>query len=263
GHENIVSCVDISSLQSNNKNDNNNKTNDIGVVGGNGYTICSGSFDNTVRIWDIETTKQFNIFNGHTDYVNSVKYGSNELLNTILSGSGDESVRLWDIRSGQQIQVFNGHEHVLYVEYSPFVIKNSIGNSNVICYGSSDSTIRFWDIRSNKEELYVIKGSEDEDEDDGIRCLKFVSLKKKVNNNEQKSKDDCGVHLYYGSTNSQICTLSKFILISIFKIIYFKIWSYLIYLFVTWCLKWIEKSNYLQISFFVYRANWKENKLFF
>ncbi|ETO18344.1 WD-40 repeat protein, partial [Reticulomyxa filosa] len=46
-------------------NDNNNKMNNIGVIGGNGYTICSGSSDRTIRIWDIETTKQLNVFKGH------------------------------------------------------------------------------------------------------------------------------------------------------------------------------------------------------
>ncbi|ETO05312.1 WD repeat-containing protein, partial [Reticulomyxa filosa] len=161
GHENSIECVDISPLQS-----NNSKMNNIGVIGGNGYTICSGSYDKTIRIWDIETTKQFNLFKGHTSVVRSVKYGSNELLNTILSGSDDKSVRLWDIRSDQQIQVFNGHTNIV-----------CIGNSNVICSGSIDNTIRFWDIRSNKNELYMIKG--DEKQDDGIMCLKFIVLKKK------------------------------------------------------------------------------------
>ncbi|ETO25205.1 hypothetical protein RFI_11932, partial [Reticulomyxa filosa] len=80
-------------------------------------------------------------------------------------------------RSGQQIQVFNGHtSEVLSAEYSPFVIKNIDGDSNVICSGSYDNTIRFWDIRSNKNQLYIIKGDEQED---GIRCLKFIELKKK------------------------------------------------------------------------------------
>ncbi|ETO19097.1 WD-40 repeat protein [Reticulomyxa filosa] len=179
GHEYAVCCVDISPLQSNNKNDNNNnKMNNIGVIGGNGYTICSGSWDNTIRIWDIETAKQLNVLKGHEDWISSVKYGSNELLNTILSGSDDQSVRLWDIRSSKQIQVFNGHTNTVWsVEYSPFVIKNSIGNSNVICSGSYDNTIRFWDIRSNKNELHMIKGYDKED--DGILCLKFIVLKKK------------------------------------------------------------------------------------
>ncbi|ETN98399.1 WD-repeat protein [Reticulomyxa filosa] len=192
GHEHSVFCVDISPLQS---IYDNNKINIIGVIGGNGYTICSGSNDNTIRIWDIETTKQLNIFRGHNGFVHSVKYGSNQLLNTILSGSGDESVRLWDIRSCQQIQIFNGHKmYVWCVEYSPFVINNNIINSNVICSGSSDNTIRFWDIRSNKNELYIIKGNQKED--NIIYCLKFIELKKKDNTYD--------LNLCYGSRKGLI-----------------------------------------------------------
>ncbi|ETO30863.1 G-protein beta WD-40 repeats containing protein, partial [Reticulomyxa filosa] len=194
-HEDVVECVDISPLQ----NNNNNEMNNIGVIGGNGYTICSGSINQTIRIWDIETTKQFNVLRGHEGGVNSVKYGSNELLNTILSGSDDESVRLWDIRSGQQIQVFNGHTgYVLSVEYSPFVIKNSDCDSNVIYSGSRDNTIRFWDIRSNKNQLYVING--DEEADDGIICLKFIALKKKKETKNIKYD----LNLCYGSWKGPI-----------------------------------------------------------
>ncbi|ETO09130.1 WD-40 repeat-containing protein [Reticulomyxa filosa] len=198
GHKNDVLCVAISPLQSNINNNNNNKSNSIGVIGGNGYTACSGSSDKTIRIWDIETTKQLNVFKGHIGFVNSVKYGSSELemiggSNTILSGSNDRSVRLWDIRSSKQIQLFNGHTSAVNaVEYSQFVIKNSTAeaNSNVICSASSDYTIRFWDIRSSKIELYSIKRSQE------ITSLKFLQLKKK-----SKSNDDFGycINICYGS----------------------------------------------------------------
>ncbi|ETO16069.1 hypothetical protein RFI_21292 [Reticulomyxa filosa] len=205
GHISIVWCLDISPLQSNNSN------NDIGIIGGNGYTICSGSFDRTIRLWDIETAKQLIIFKGHERTVWSVKYGSNELgsiggANTILSGSADKSIGLWDIRSGQQIQMFYGHtDYVNTVQYSPFVVNNNEigGCSNVICSGSSDNTIRFWDIRSNKKHLYVINGSSKED--DGIRCLKFVTPKKRGRKSVSYDNIGCGVNLCYGLCSGCIC----------------------------------------------------------
>ncbi|ETO07357.1 hypothetical protein RFI_30035, partial [Reticulomyxa filosa] len=161
-HRGCIWSIDISPLQSNYNNDNNN----IGVIGGNGYTICSGSGDNTIRILDIETFKQSNVFKGHKDHVWSVKYGSNELLNTILSGSYDK-------------------KRILSVEYSPFVIKDYIGNSNVISSLSFDNKIYFWYIRFIKKELYAIKEYK-------ISCLKFIKLKKKEN-------DMYLINLCYGS----------------------------------------------------------------
>ncbi|ETN98684.1 hypothetical protein RFI_38808 [Reticulomyxa filosa] len=130
-----------------------------------GRYLCSGSYDKTIRIWDIEKTKQLIEFKGHDNTVISVKYGPNKsgnsgTSNTILSGSWDKSVRLWDIRSSRQIQVFNGHNsHLNVVEYSPFVLDNMEVHeiSNVICSGSWDNTLRFWDIRSSKKESHVMK----------------------------------------------------------------------------------------------------------
>ncbi|ETO04887.1 hypothetical protein RFI_32509 [Reticulomyxa filosa] len=83
------------------------------------------------------------------------------------------------------------------VEYSPFVINDSSGNSNVISSGSIDNTIRFWDIRSNKNQFYMMKGCK---EDDGIICLKFIELKKK----EKTKNIKYNLNLCYGSWKGPI-----------------------------------------------------------
>ncbi|ETO21033.1 WD-40 repeat protein [Reticulomyxa filosa] len=160
GHEGRVLCLDILPLQNNNYNDEHNI---IGVIGGNGYTFCSGSDDKTIRIWDIEKASQLSVLEDSSP-IFSVKYGSSKFnivggANTILSGSSNKKVCLWDIRSGKLIEEFNGHEDsVNCVDYSSFVVNNlEVGDSNVICPGSCDSTIRFWDIRSKKGELAILK----------------------------------------------------------------------------------------------------------
>ncbi|ETO08055.1 hypothetical protein RFI_29335, partial [Reticulomyxa filosa] len=223
GHISDILCVDISPLQSSNNNKNENKkSNNIDMIGGNGYTICSGSYDNTIRIWDIETKKLSINFEGHNAAVNSIKYGLNELRNIILSGSSDKSVRLWDIRSGKQIQIFNGHlNYVTAVEYSPFVVShiNRFQNqckdeSNVICSGSYDKTIRFWDIRSKKG-LHVINV-----DDGAILCLKFISSKKK----ENEKDSDCEKVIFIFGDNLK-----------------FPIWNEIIFVF---CFKKMDNHNY-------------------
>ncbi|ETO03620.1 hypothetical protein RFI_33782, partial [Reticulomyxa filosa] len=47
GHKNIVSCVEYSSFTVNNIE-----------IGGKSNVICSGSWDNTIRFWDIRSNKK-------------------------------------------------------------------------------------------------------------------------------------------------------------------------------------------------------------
>ncbi|ETO00315.1 hypothetical protein RFI_37132, partial [Reticulomyxa filosa] len=210
GHEGSVSCVGFSYLQSNNNID---KSNNISIIGGNGYTMSSGSHDKTLCTWDIETAKKITTFK-HEHQVKSIKYGSNESgiigANAISSGSADKTVRLWDIREGKQIQTFDGHKDwVTSVDHPPFRINSSEIDidSDVICSASLDNTIRFWDPRSNKKQLHIIEGNH---EDSGITCLKFTLFKKKSKCNDLVM----GVNMLYGSLNDDtIITYDKWCLV--------------------------------------------------
>jgi len=58
-----------------------------------GNQIVSGSFDQSVRLWDAKTGKQLRELQGHTDPVTSVAFLPDG--NQIVSGSSDQSVRIW------------------------------------------------------------------------------------------------------------------------------------------------------------------------
>ncbi|ETO00261.1 WD repeat-containing protein, partial [Reticulomyxa filosa] len=78
-----------------------------------GHYICSGSYDKTIRVWDIETTKQIQIFNEHSNCVNCVKFSTyyyyNQRRNVICSSSNDKTIRFWDFKDNRQLQVLNEH----------------------------------------------------------------------------------------------------------------------------------------------------------
>jgi hypothetical protein len=103
-----------------------------------GKMIVSGSYDKTVRLWDIEGNPIGQPFLGHEDYINSVAFSPDGKL--IVSGSNDKTVRLWDIEGNSIGQPFRGHESSVFsVVFSP--------DGKLIVSGSDDKTVRLWDIR--------------------------------------------------------------------------------------------------------------------
>ena len=61
----------------------------------NGRTIVTGSWDNTLRLWDVDTGQPIGApLQGHTDSVRSVVFSPDGTL--IVSGSGDKTLRLWN-----------------------------------------------------------------------------------------------------------------------------------------------------------------------
>ena len=66
--------------------------------------IVSGSDDETVRVWDLESGELvLGPLTGHDEAVGAVAVGERQGRPVIVSGSDDETVRVWDLESGEPV----------------------------------------------------------------------------------------------------------------------------------------------------------------
>jgi len=97
-------------------------------------TLISGSCDNKIAVWNLNTFKVNLELEGHTGCVNAlVLYNSDKYL---VSGSTDTTIIIWDVLNNFKItEILKGHENSV----------NSIAiyQENIVS-ASSDKSIRFW-----------------------------------------------------------------------------------------------------------------------
>ena len=112
--------------------------------------LVSGSYDNTIRIWDINGkngTEQ--IINENERILSLLEFERNK----ILSGTGDNSINLWDLENPEKmIFSFKGHE--LWVNA---LVKC---DPNYFASASNDSKIKIWDY-FKRECVSTLKGHVD------------------------------------------------------------------------------------------------------
>ena len=59
----------------------------------NGQYLASGSYDKTIKIWEVETGREIRTLNGHSEYVNSVAFSPNGKY--LASSSDDKTIKIW------------------------------------------------------------------------------------------------------------------------------------------------------------------------
>ena len=108
------------------------------VYSSDGTFLVSGSYDKTIKLWDVQTGGVIKTFS-HTKDVNSVSISADDTM--IISANYDYSAHLWNIKTGSCCMVGRCSETIATVAFSPI---------NFQFLSSDGDTIQQWDINGHK-----------------------------------------------------------------------------------------------------------------
>ena len=97
-----------------------------------GMLLVSGSRDNTVKLWDIQTGGVVRTFCGHTNEVRCVSISMNC---TKIASRSAQTICLWDIQTGECYCTIEGNDSPLQIRFSPtnpwYFISVSVGHKSL------------------------------------------------------------------------------------------------------------------------------------
>jgi WD40 repeat protein len=101
----------------------------------------SGSWDSTLRLWDLATGATLRILKGHTGSVTAVALFADG--RRALSGSWDNTLRLWDLATGETLRTLVGHTNGV----SAVAV---LADGDRALSGSYDNTLRLCDLATGQ-----------------------------------------------------------------------------------------------------------------
>ena len=125
--------------------------------------LVSGSWDKTIRLWDIPSCKSDVIFKGHTKDVLSVAFSHDERL--IFSGSMDNTLKYWNTKGEER------YSNNQFKGWVSCILNIQKGKTNFIAVGSWDGSVKILNSEYNLDreipggEYAVTSLSTDEDGD--------------------------------------------------------------------------------------------------
>jgi WD40 repeat protein/tRNA A-37 threonylcarbamoyl transferase component Bud32 len=165
-----------------------------------GKLAATGSFDRSVRLWDVDGAGLLHTFGGHTDCVKAVAFSPDGKL--LISASVDKSIKVWDIEARKELRTLSGHtgavnclaftsdgvlisgSHDYFIRFwnpvsgkllqsfqahwTPVLALQLAPDEKQFVSSSADGTIRFWDVASGKQEGEDIRRKQ------GIYTLAFT-----------------------------------------------------------------------------------------
>ncbi|KAK3984192.1 hypothetical protein QBC44DRAFT_346166 [Cladorrhinum sp. PSN332] len=108
--------------------------------------LATGSYDATIKIWNIETGEELQTLKGHTRGIRALQFDDKKLI----SGSLDNTIKIWNWHTGQCISTLQGHtDGVVSVHF----------DAHLLASGSIDKSVKIFDF--NSKEAFCLKGHSD------------------------------------------------------------------------------------------------------
>ncbi|MBE8970250.1 serine/threonine protein kinase [Nostocales cyanobacterium LEGE 12452] len=103
----------------------------------NGKILATGSDDNTIKLWEVNTGQLICTLVGHSWSVVAVAFTADG--ETLLSASCDKTVKLWRVSTAEEIVTLSGH-----IDSVSAVAVSKV--TQLIASGSRDKTIKLWQL---------------------------------------------------------------------------------------------------------------------
>ncbi|HTU21449.1 MAG TPA: c-type cytochrome domain-containing protein [Gemmataceae bacterium] len=111
------------------------------AIRADGRLVAFASADKTVRLWDVEGSRDLRRCIGHTASLWCVAFSPDGTR--LLSGGKDATVRLWDVEAARELRKLDGHEDlVTTVAFAP--------NGKRALSGGFDGKVYLWDLENGE-----------------------------------------------------------------------------------------------------------------
>jgi WD40 repeat protein len=112
------------------------------AISPDGKILASGSWDKTIKLWDVAARREVASLRGHAAPVICVAFSPDG--KNLASGSRDLTVKLWDIAAKRSVATLHGPSaFVDAVAFSP--------DRKILAAGFEDTNVRLWDVTTGRE----------------------------------------------------------------------------------------------------------------